>query len=257
MMNKTRTMVFLALLLTLLPGCKDRATPTVLPDPGAPEAQSLAETGYQVGIRSEFSVWDTTVTERLPLADREILVEPADELTFREDLTGTARMALAHPVSNLFQPDAFDHAEPVTWVLFLPESENPSVRSWQDIAIKALPNGTEQVLIIEREISQVIPFVPDETSTKASLQALFSERDNQANLESGSAFWIDALLMEETDEHGDKTWKLYAFGRPPGAPTGEEKNKTFCCRWLGCESATGRWAKICYYWDCLNVCKDS
>jgi hypothetical protein len=262
-MYKIRITACLILLLTLLSGCKP-PPPTPLPLPDAPEEglgivpdlPLAAAVRYQVGTRSEFSLWDTAVTERLPLAGREILVEPVDELTFRQDLTGIARMALAHPVSNAFEPNAFDPAQDVTWVLFLPAGEDPNVRAWQDIVIETSPDGAEQVLIIEREISQVISFTPDATSPQASLQALLSERNDQSDPARGGPLWIDALLMEETDEQGSKTWKLYASGRPPGAPTGGEKHETFCCQWLGCGGATGRWAKICYYWDCLTICRD-
>jgi hypothetical protein len=229
-----------------------------LPPGGAQLAstpQPPATPQYQVGITiaSEALPPHTISEARLfPLRGApDFFIGPAEAfLDSPEDSPGTVRLALARPISDRFRPEALNSTTTASWswILFTPNSDEATALDWREFKTDRSADATSEALFIQRVISETIVLAPD----KPSRQALLDELEARFNPDTGAGLWVDFVLMEETDAQGAKSWALYNIALEPDAPAGEDGGITFCCRWLGCGSAS---AGYCDFWGCGGVCQ--
>ena len=169
----------------------------------------------------------------------------ADQFTlsrFMLTVTGTIRLALARPVANVNQPPGPEEDVSARWVVLVPDNQNLPMATWQEgAAVEPLGNQARSV-IVERPISEIIPFTNDETSFEASRQALSAKVFERGNAATGGGLWVELLLVEQSDGQGGKQWNAYTFYSPEGAPSGDTRRNTYCCWWLGCQY---NWRPIC------------
>ncbi|MBN2392951.1 MAG: hypothetical protein JXR84_19630 [Anaerolineae bacterium] len=199
-----------------------------------------------------------------PISKREIVIAPLYEFVedppgiklcpFPLDLTGTVRVALARYVSNISQPDLPSATQSITWIVVIPDNGKQDVSTWQEGVSDEPADNMMSSLVLERAISQVIPFTNDQTSFQTSLNSLVDVLSAQGDPSTGAGLWVDSLLVEQTDGAGNKSWILYEFAVPPDAPAGPDKDTTYCCQWLGCGYASGWWAYKCWVYGCAGVC---
>ena len=166
--------------------------PTPIPCPDCPSPEPCPTATPQPDLFADGSAWIGTgpqrqqplgVTQSCQLFEVEMwepYVEPLYEFTSAapgiavlepfEFLTGTVRMALARPVSNVLSPTLPGDAASIDWVVLIPETEVQCAATWQE-GITGEPTGEGTgSLVVERPVSKVIPFANDTSSLKASLR---------------------------------------------------------------------------------------
>jgi len=206
----------------------------------------------------------SATTQFFPLRKRHIIIAPLYEFTitppgtrlypFPSNLTGVVQMALARPVSSISKPDLPDETPANAWVVIAPDDTQQIISTWQEGASNEPENNMTGSWVLERDVQQTLTFANNPASLQTSLQSLITALATQGDPSTAAGLWVDVLLVEETDAQGDKSWVLYEFALPPDPPAGADKDFTYCCRWLRCGVATGKWAFKCRLQGCAGLC---